>query len=319
MAIDLMKLEPQRISRNLKGKFLLIYGREGCGKTTLATQFPKPLIVSFEQGTNGLDNVYVAPMKTWNDWRQIGSQLCRKAELKDKFETVCIDTVDSAWDLCVKFVCGQHGVDKIGDVPYGQGYDIAKKEFSTLFRDLTFAGFGLLFISHSTEKMVKDKDGNEFAQINPALAKKPYEIINKLVDITGYIDTELTGDDKGKRFIYFRQTDRFFAKSRFRGIAPRVDFSYKNIEKALLDAIDKTVLENGGEATTDENPYTQLDYEALMEEAKMLWGRIIQEDKIEVVNKILTEEFGKPIKFSEIPEENINELNHVILKIKDIL
>lgn len=48
MAIDLMKLEPQRISRNLKGKFVMVYGREGCGKTTLATQFPKPLIVSFE-------------------------------------------------------------------------------------------------------------------------------------------------------------------------------------------------------------------------------------------------------------------------------
>lgn len=257
-------------------------------------------------------------MKTWSDWKSIGSQLCRKAELKDKFETICIDTADSAWDLCVKYVCSQNGVSTIGDIPYGQGYDIAQKEFSSLFRDLTFAGYGLLFISHSTEKMVKDKDGNEYSQINPALPKKPYDIINKLVDIIGFINTEVSGEDKGKRYIYFRGNERFFAKSRFKYIVPRVEFSYKEIVKALYDAIDKTVAETGGEASNEESPYIQLDYNELMEEAKMLWGRVIQAEKLDEANKILAEEFGKPIKFSEIPEENVNELNQVILKIKDI-
>lgn len=48
--IDLLKLEPQKISRNLKGKFSLIYGAPGCGKTTLASKFEKSLILGFESG-----------------------------------------------------------------------------------------------------------------------------------------------------------------------------------------------------------------------------------------------------------------------------
>jgi DNA replication protein DnaC len=37
MAVNLMALEPQRISRSLKGKFILLYGDPGIGKTTLAS------------------------------------------------------------------------------------------------------------------------------------------------------------------------------------------------------------------------------------------------------------------------------------------
>lgn len=44
MAIDLLTLEPQKISKNLRGKMFLIYGEAGCGKTTLASKFKNVLI-----------------------------------------------------------------------------------------------------------------------------------------------------------------------------------------------------------------------------------------------------------------------------------
>lgn len=78
MAIDLMVLEPQQISKNLRGKTMLIYGDPGCGKTTLASKFKDVLIAGFEYGQAALNNVYVQPVKTWNDWKQMVSQLCRK-------------------------------------------------------------------------------------------------------------------------------------------------------------------------------------------------------------------------------------------------
>lgn len=88
MAIDLLKLEPQQISRNLKGKFSMFYGDAGVGKTTLASKFEKCLILGFESGTNALNNVYVQPIKTWADFKQVTSQLIRNPELKEKFHTV---------------------------------------------------------------------------------------------------------------------------------------------------------------------------------------------------------------------------------------
>ena len=44
MAIDLMNLQPQIISKNLRGKFIFLYGLPGVGKTSLAAQFKNVLI-----------------------------------------------------------------------------------------------------------------------------------------------------------------------------------------------------------------------------------------------------------------------------------
>lgn len=318
--IDLMSLEPQKISKNLKGKFIMIYGLPGCGKTTLGSQFPKHLIASFEQGTNGLNNVLVQPIKNWNDWKEVGRQLIKKKDLlQEKIENIIIDTVDSAWDLCTKYVCANEGIEKLGDIPYGAAYDTAKKEFQNLFRELTFAGYGLVFISHSAEKTFKDEKGQEFQQIVPALPQRPYEIINKMVDITGYIHEVELEDGTSKRFIYFRGNKHFFAKSRFRFIEPKVDFNYDSIVKALFDAIDKEVEFSGGTATDDVNPYTVRDFDDLMNEAKSVWGQVVQKGKAEEVAAILEREFGKPIKFSEIKPEQKDSLEKVLLEIKTLL
>lgn len=36
MAIDLLNLQPQMISKNLRGKYIMLYGLPGVGKTSLA-------------------------------------------------------------------------------------------------------------------------------------------------------------------------------------------------------------------------------------------------------------------------------------------
>ena len=85
------------------------------------------------------------------------------------------------------------------------------------------------------------------------------------------------------------------------------------------DNLDKEVEVSGGEATDEANSNTVLDFDILMDEAKMLWGKVIQFDKAEAASKILEEEFGKPTRFSEITSDQVEKLNIVIMKIKDIL
>lgn len=324
MAIDLLNLQPQKISKNLRGKTLLVYGEPGCGKTTLASKFKDVLIAGFECGQNALNNVYVQPVKTWNDWKQMVSQLCRKEELKSKFQAVSIDTVDEAWTLCVKFVCSQNGIERLGDLPYGQGHDIAKKEFASTFRDLVYNGYGLIFISHSIEKTLKDEKGKEYIKITPALQSTPFNIVNKMVDLIAYIreiDVGTEEKPERKRFMFFRDLigDRFLAKSRYKYIEPKIELDYDALVNAIYDAIDKEVEVSGGEATDEANSNTVLDFDILMDEAKMLWGKVIQLDKAEAASKILEEEFGKPTRFSEITSNQVEKLNVVIMKIKDIL
>lgn len=324
MAIDLLNLQPQHISKNLRGKMFLIYGDAGCGKTTLASKFKNVLIAGFEMGTNALNNVYVQPVKTWDEWRKMVQQLTKKPELQEKFEAIAIDTADEAWELCTKWVCGQNGVSTLKDIPWGGGYDQAKKEFAQSFRDLVYSGYGLIFISHSTEKTYKNDKGEEFSKIVPALQNRPFDIVNKMVDLIAYIrEIDIGTEDAParERFMFFRDEvgDRFLAKSRYKYIKPYIKLDYNELVNGIYDAIDQEVQHSGGQASEEENPYTQRNFDELMNDAKMLWGDLVNKNLVEQASDILAKTFGKPIRFSEVLPDQVDKLAIALNEIRTLL
>lgn len=202
------------------------------------------------------------------------------------------------------------------------GYKILDDEFSSTLRDLSYAGYGLLFISHSKDKEMIDEKGEKYNQIVPALADRPFNIINKMVDIITYlrqIEVKEGEETVKKRFLFFREDNRFYAGSRFKHIIPKVELSYDNLVKAIYDAIDKEIAEKGGSATDQQNPYLQRDFEDLMSEAKTVWNKIIIKEKTAEASKILEEEFGKPTKFSEITADQTDKLEKVLFKVKELV
>jgi len=58
MAINLLSIQPHKVSRDLGGYITFIYGAPKTGKTTLATQMPKALLLAFEKGYNALPGVF---------------------------------------------------------------------------------------------------------------------------------------------------------------------------------------------------------------------------------------------------------------------
>ena len=152
MAIDILNLEPTVLSRDLKGKYICIYGPEKCGKTTFAAQMDKNLILSFEIGTNFLSGVRAQPIEKWVEFKQVLRQL-EQPEAKEMYDTITIDTVGEAYSLCEKYICLQNGVQKIGEIPYGAGYTALKSEFESCLRKITMLGYGIICICHSQEEM----------------------------------------------------------------------------------------------------------------------------------------------------------------------
>ena len=45
MAIDILNIQPTTISRDLKGKYLCLYGQPKVGKTSFAAQAPNNLLL----------------------------------------------------------------------------------------------------------------------------------------------------------------------------------------------------------------------------------------------------------------------------------
>ena len=54
MAIDLMKIQPHKVSRDLSGYITYLYGPGKIGKTTFGVQMPGALLLAFEKGYNQL-------------------------------------------------------------------------------------------------------------------------------------------------------------------------------------------------------------------------------------------------------------------------
>lgn len=119
MAIDILNIQPSVISRDLRGKYVLLYGKPKSGKTTAATAFPKSLLVAFEKGYNAIGGVRAVDITKWSDYKMVIRQL-EKPEARELYETVIIDTISIAYDYCEQYICAQNGVQKIADIPWGK-------------------------------------------------------------------------------------------------------------------------------------------------------------------------------------------------------
>ena len=319
--IDLANLEPIKINKDLKGKYILIYGQPKIGKTTLASQFPRNLLLAFEPGYNGLDNIMVQPITKWSEFKQVLRQLAQK-EIQEKFDTITIDTADIAWDYCEKFICSSNVNEStgetpktLGDIPWGKGYDLCKKEFDSALRQIAMLGYGLVIISHEQLKNVKTEKGDEYQKFMPTLSDRPKLIVNRLVDIIAYL--RLSTED-GRRYIYTRGNDRFEAGSRFVYLAPKIEMTYNNLVEELYKAIEKQASDNNSVASDSpaKNFYKpERTLEEVMADAKDVFTKLLDKDKEQnaaKMNAIILKVFGKPIKLSETTPDQ-QELIEVVL------
>lgn len=149
--MSLLDIKPHEVSRDLRGYSVFFYGDPKSGKTTIASKFPKALLLAFEKGYNALPGVYAQPINSWGEFKKLFSEL-KTPEVQEKFQTIVIDTADIAYGYCEKFICSREGVDTIGDIPYGKGYALVSSEFDEAIRKILQLNYGLILISHAKQR-----------------------------------------------------------------------------------------------------------------------------------------------------------------------
>ena len=322
MAIDIFNIQPTTISRDLKGKFVCIYSLPKVGKTSMACQFPKNLLLAFEKGYNAIAGVKPIDITKWSDLKLVLRQL-EKPEARQIYDTVTIDTVGIAWEMCEQFVCAQNGVQKIADIPWGGGYSACKKEFESCLRKITQLGYGLVIIAHVEKRTEKRADDSEVEILGPAIPKRAYEIVNQLVDIIGYIDVTWDEEGNSERWLYTRKTPTVMAGSRFKYLAPKIKFGYQELVNAISEAIDKSEKLDGATVveTTELVMEEALDYKAIRAEASQLWQKLVEQDEenAAVILKKVEMIFGRPMKLSEITEDQVDLFNLVLLDMREMV
>jgi len=319
--VDILNIQPTVISRDLKGKYILIYGKPKVGKTTLASHFPKNLLVAFEKGYNAIDGVKAVDINRWADFKLVLRQL-EKPDARAMYDTVTIDTTTIAYEMCEQFICAQNGVQSVADIPWGQGYSATKKEFENCLRKITMLGYGLVLISHIEIRKEKIDDDHEREILAPSMPKRCYEVVNQIVDIIGYIATEWQEDGSSERWLYTRQTPTVMAGSRFKYLAPKIKLGYDELVKAINDAIDKQRELDGATVVdkTETKIEEKLDFDKIRDEAQIIWGNLVGKDPANA-DKILKKvemTFGHKVKLSEITEDQVDLFNLVLLDMREM-
>jgi hypothetical protein len=99
----------------------VIYGPEGIGKSTMASQFPKPLFIDVEGGTHHLDVARINAPKSWAGLMQL-LDVFANGQAPAGYQTLVIDTADWSEKMLKEAICQEEGVTALGDVAYGTLY-----------------------------------------------------------------------------------------------------------------------------------------------------------------------------------------------------
>ena len=328
-SIDLLSLEPHKVSRDLSGYITYIYGAPKVGKTTLGCQMPSPLLLAFEKGYNAIGGVFAQDITSWADLKATVKQL-KKTEVKEKFKSVVIDTVDIAASLCDKYVCDQNGVSALSEIPYGGGWSLLKKELESTFRTITQLGYAVCFISHMKQEDFKRQDGTGYTLTHPSVSDTYNKIVENMADLYGYIHT-VYADGRSEVRVTFRSIDGTIScGGRFKYIATEIPSSYETLVKALNDAIDKEAEEKGSQYITEEKMkpvlVAELDYDALIAKFNDLVQKIISTHSEEDFDKNwspkivqITETYlGKGRKVNQCTRDQVEMLSLIVADLEEL-
>ena len=246
------------------------------------------------------------------------------------YETIIVDTADIAYDYCTKYICdnairsdGGYGVDSVSDIPYGKGYGMVEKEFDTALRSIVQMDYGLVIISHETDKTFTDESGNQYNKIVPTLDKRANNVCARMCDIIGYSRAVTDKEGNVSTKLFMRGTPRYEAGSRFKYTPEFIDFSYENLVNAISTAIDRQAEEDGQQYFTDtrnnayEDTTKDLNFDELMKSCNDLIQAMIDNNS-ELIFKeyyqprivqITDRHLGRGQKMSQCSREQVEALS----------
>lgn len=226
-----------------KPQKVVIYGPEGIGKTTFASQFPSPLYIDTEGGTNQLDVARIDPApQSWNEL--LGLIDTVKAERPCK--TLVLDTADWAEMFCIEHICIKNKWDSIETPGYGAGYTALKEEFGKLLNklsDLIEAGINVVLTAHAMmRKFDRPDEASSYDRWELKLQRKTAPLLKEWADALLFVNYKVTVEnvDKGmgqkagkarggKRVMYAEHHPCWDAKNRY-CLTGELEFDFKVIE-----------------------------------------------------------------------------------------
>lgn len=242
--INLLELEPNRVSVDLTQYSIVLMGDTGVGKTTMLMNFLKeltpnkePLFLEFEDRFQNIPNITAVKINTMSDLKSIIGQL-RNPALKEKYSCIVVDTLDKYEEAMERYVLENRDAEILKDVgAFGEG----SLRFKSALRNIGIIQ-SLGYTVHEIAQSAHSKDFETKKESDSLkLNKNTFSYCREAAFLVGYM-----WEEKGERYITFKKSPKY------PDLKDTFNLPEKINVKELKDVWIKAVKDLGGDFTTNE-------------------------------------------------------------------
>ncbi|MCI9267298.1 MAG: ATP-binding protein [Lawsonibacter sp.] len=221
---------------------VVIYGPEGIGKSTFASQFPRPLFLDTEGSTRHMD-VSRTPRPT--SWAMLMDQVGAVEKDPGLCGTLVLDTADWAEQLCSAELCAKNQKSSIEEFGYGKGYTYLGEEFGRLLNRLEGVvdrGVNVVITAHARMRKFEQPDEmGAYDRWELKLSKQTAPLVKEWADLVLFANYKTypvkTKEGKvkaqgGKRVMYTAHHPCWDAKNRL-GLPEELPFEFESIRSCV--------------------------------------------------------------------------------------
>lgn len=181
--MSLLPKEPSPPSIRMSDYTWHFYGIPGVGKTTLANQFPNPIFIATESGTEAM-LASAVPARSWSELKAVIAELAQGGH---GYKTVVLDTADIAYNLCETYVCESNGWNDVADGEWGRGWRTLNREWTNMITQLRMLPMCTVLLGHEKSEMIKEKLGSKMVEtgmnrVTTALPNTARQTLHSAVD-----------------------------------------------------------------------------------------------------------------------------------------
>lgn len=330
--INLRELKNEGMVTSLRGQKVFLYGGNNLGKTYQACHLEKPLLIMTEAGGNAV-NCPKVPVTKWGVFKDLVNQLTsEKVDKEDKdgrlewetmqdiYQTIVIDTVDNLIELAEKATCQEFGVRDLSEIEDTRknGYSIYRRDFKSQIDKLCMYGYTVVFIGHEEYVDHEIVDGNKKVKIKYMQPKGSENVkassrfVRDLCDFCIALIPNGVNDEGDTIYssAICKETKEVFARSRYKIQYKIEEFTAKNLETAILEAI-KASADSEGAVTKnwekENHEYSAKDWIDLIQPYyKAVFSKFADKAK-----EIVELELGEGKKVSKATDDDVVALENI--------
>jgi len=224
---------------------IVIYGGHGIGKSTLASQFPKPIFISTEDGLDSLD---VTSFPKAAHIKDVVESIKTLIKEDHDFKTVVIDSVD--WLIEPLIVGNVEATHEAKDLAYGKGQMLVAEEFREILQGLDVLrmkrGMNVVLIAHATVVKFEDPRTEPYDRYQPKLPNRCNALLQEWADViafaafkviirksdSGFNKEKTRGVTTGERLLHFVENPAYAAKNRY-ACPDEIEMTIENLGKVI--------------------------------------------------------------------------------------